>query len=180
VVGTLFGGWQPRGIGLQTGVTAAVGGTAVGTAYAFYKLYRFSPLLFLVAMVGLSALAASIPRATYGERLNDIKVGFYWLDQALFTPHRHAEQLLRIQLPPFPAWDELVGATTRDAALGRACLHGLTRSRTTPALASQIAKRLPELAIGQTPARIGTALRCFPAFFEVTSRQWQVGRPIGF
>jgi hypothetical protein len=164
----------------QTGVTAGVSGAVFGTGWAAVQLFRFSPVLFAAAGIGFAAIAVSIPRETYAERWNDLGAGFSRLNEAIFTPSARAEANLRAQLPPFPAWGDLINATARDAALARACLYRLARSRTTPALASEIAEHLPELAIGQTPPRIGTALRRFPAFFEVASRQWQVGRPVGF
>jgi hypothetical protein len=94
-------------------------------------------------------------------------------------PNTYANGAIQRDLPPFPSWDELVDATSKDAALARASLYRLARSRQTPASSREIADDLPEIAgLGQTAARVGRVVRRYPSFCETQASEfmaWQVG-----
>jgi hypothetical protein len=133
--------------------------------------------------MAISVGALFVPRSLYTECWKNIKIGFGRLDEALLTPHAQFDEELQRELPPFPPWEELVAATSRDTSLARACLYRLARSRRTPATVRELVADLPTLGIGQDPQRVGKVLRKFPAFFEPhrPGPFWcQVGQPDRF
>ncbi len=159
-----------------------VGVTAPGAVAIHWagKLYRFSPVAFGIAAAAIVGAAFCVPRPAYQKAWDALKTGFGRLDEAIMTPHVQANEELQHELPPFPGWDDLVAATSRDAALGRACLYRLARSRRTPATVSSIVDDLPTLDIGQEAPRVGRVLRRYPCFSELRPQWWQVGRPESF
>lgn len=165
---------------LMMGARITLGSVLVGGAYSAAALYRFSPVLLIAASVGLAAITQCIPKPTLAKVWSSLKVGFETYNEALAQPNSDAAEQVHARLPPFPQWEALVDETSRDAALGRACLFQLSRSRQTLARASDLAIELPHLTIGQEAMRLGTALRRYPAFFEPYEMRWQVGRPASY
>jgi hypothetical protein len=156
-----------------------VGVTLPGAAAMHWavKLFRSSPVALGISATAIVGAAFCMPRSVYETVWRNLKTGFGRLEEAFMTPHFQANEQLQCALPPFPAWGDLVTSTSRDAALGRACLYRLARSRHTPATISSIVDDLPTLAIGQEAPRVGRVLRRYPCFSELQSQWWQVGSP---
>ncbi len=165
---------------LMTGTHMTLGSVLVGGAYGAVALYRLSPIAFAAVAAGIAAALQCIPKPASAKVWDAMRSGFETYNETLAQPHHDATEHLRPQLPPFPNWGILVDATSRDAALGRACLFRLSRTRRLLPRASGLANQLPELAIGQDRMRVGTVLRRYPAFFEPYAMRWQVGLPANF
>lgn len=156
---------------------AGVAAPGVAAIHWGTKLYRYSPLAFGISAAFIAGAAFCVPRPVYRKGWDAIKTGSGNLNEAIVTPHMQANGELQRQLPPFPSWDDLVATTSRDAALARACLYRLARSRRTPANVGQVVDDLPTLGISQEAPRVGKVLRRYPCFAERTPQWWQVGRP---
>jgi predicted nucleic acid-binding protein len=162
---------------LITMVSAIPTLTSAGVWHSVRWMHARSPIGILAAGVVTAALLLSIPASSYRRALDGMIVGASRLHEEIFQPYFEAMARVRGALPPFPPWDDLVDCTTRNAALTRACLYRLVRSRGTPLRASEIASELPFLGIGQAAPSVGKVLRGDPYFFEPYKGRWQVGRP---
>jgi hypothetical protein len=159
--------------------TGAVPALAVmGGTYVARRLWTFSPLL-LVGVVALAAvLAMRVPRDRYRAGGQAILTTLSVLTTHVYEPHYEALERFRSALPPFPSWEDLVADLSRDAALARACLYRLARSRKSPMTARELADELPALGIGQAPQRVGKVLRRYECFFEPYRGIWQLGSAV--
>jgi predicted nucleic acid-binding protein len=151
--------------------------TSAGVWHSVRWIHARSPIGVVAAGLVTAALLFSIPGSAYRRACDGIKVGASRLHDEIFQPYYEAMARVRGALPPFPPWDDLVDGTTRNAALTRACLYRLVRSRGTPLRASEVASKLPFLGIGQAAPSVGKVLRGDPCFFEPYKGRWQVGRP---
>jgi len=152
--------------------------TVMGGAYVARRLWTFSPLL-LLGVVSLAALLAMrVPRDRYRAGGQAIFTTLSVLTTHVYQPQYEALERFRSALPPFPSWEDLVADLSRDAALARACLYRLARSRKSPMKARELADELPALGIGQAPQRVGKVLRRYECFFEPYRGIWQLGSPM--
>jgi predicted nucleic acid-binding protein len=156
---------------------AGVAAPGVAALHWGAKLYRHSPLAFGITATLIVGAAFCVPPPMYRSGWDAIKIGIGNFNDAIMTPNVQANDELQRELPPFPAWEDLVAETSRDAALARACLYRLARSRRTPATVGRIVEDLPTLGIGQEAPRVGKVLRRYPCFAELAPKWWQVGRP---
>ncbi len=110
--------------------TAAVPAFAViGSAYVARRLWTFSPPLLLGLVALAAVLATRVPYDRYRASGEAILTAISVLSAHVYQPHYEALERFRSALPPFPPWEDLVADLSRDAALARACLYRLARSR---------------------------------------------------
>lgn len=140
-------------------------------------LHARSPIALTVIGVMAGLALAAVPISSYQKAWTLSKDITSRLSDEIVMPQLQASARVRSTLPPFPAWATLVDGTTKDAALMRACLYRLSRSRKAPMRAGELADELPSLGIGQSASRIGKVLRAQPCFFQPYAGLWQVGRP---
>jgi predicted nucleic acid-binding protein len=160
--------------------TGAVPAFAVmGGAYVARRLWALSPLLLLSVLAFAAVLATRVPRDRYRAGGQAILTTLSVLSTHVYQPQYEALERFRSALPPFPSWDDLVAALPRDAALARACLYRLARSRRSPIHARDLADELPTLGIGQAPQRVGKVLHRYECFDEPYRGIWQLGSPVG-
>ncbi len=161
-----------------TGFTAAVPGFAfMGAAYVVQRLWAFSPTVLFGAAALTAALAMRVPRERYRAIGKAALTALSTLSTHVYEPQYEALKRFRSALPPFPSWDDLVRDLSRDAALARACMYCLARSRNSPMAARELADELPALGISQTPQRVGKVLHRYECFFEPYHGVWQLGSP---
>jgi hypothetical protein len=175
----LHAGGDSAELGRLAAFTGAVPTFAImGGAYVARRFWAFSPLLLLGVVVLAAVLATRVPRDHYRAGGQAILRTLSVLTTHVYQPQYEALERFRSALPPFPSWEDLVADLSRDAALARACLYRLARSRKSPIKARELADELPALGIGQAPQRVGKVLRRYECFFEPYRGIWQLGSPV--
>jgi predicted nucleic acid-binding protein len=92
-------------------------------------------------------------------------------------PYYEALERFRAAAPATPSWAELSSEVGRRDVLLRAALWTLARHPAGDASASELAKRLADLGVGQSANIVRRALRGNSCFHETSRGRWQVGRP---
>jgi len=162
-----------------TGFTAAIPTFAfMGGAYVVQRLWAFSPPALFGAAALTAALAVRVPRERYRAIGKAMLTALSTLSTHVYEPQYEALARFRSALPPFPLWGDLARDLSRDAALARACMYRLARSRQSPMAARVLADELPALGISQTPQRVGKVLHRYECFFEPYRGIWQLGSPV--
>jgi hypothetical protein len=135
-----------------------------------------------VAFISAAGFTASVmlfaPSGFYQKAWAFSKGVLSTISDEIVMPQHQATDRIRSMLPQLPEWNVLVQGAGRDAALKRACLYRLSRSRAAPLRAAELSIQLPMLGIGQEASRVGKMLRGTPCFFQPHPRRWQVGRPV--
>lgn len=138
-------------------------------------LYRRSRPAFFAAATLCAAAAICVPADQRRAVLHGAGAAWTQIWDVVGLPHAERAGRLEAALPPFPAWGALTQSTGKDAALARACLYRLVRTRRTPARAGGLASQVPEIGAGRNASRVGKILRRYRCFAQPRPGRWQVG-----
>ena len=139
----------------------------MGAAYVVQRLWAFSPTVLFGAAALTAALAMRVPRERYRAIGKAALTALSTLSTHVYEPQYEALKRFRSALPPFPSWDDLVRDLSRDAALARACLYCLARSRNSPMAARELAD---SYLLSASARPLSASARCFTGTSASSSR----------
>jgi predicted nucleic acid-binding protein len=160
-------------------INALVG--VVGLAgYGVVAGVRRLPPIAVIGGLGLFGAAAAVAyRRSSETSRQSLRAGFGRFATGvaeLFAAYQMYTREFRQAAPPSPPWANLAAASSRDAALLRACLYSLSRSRASDRSALELSRVLPDIGTGRGEAKVRTALRASTLTSETWRGRWQVGR----
>ncbi len=174
---------------LQDGGSAEVLGNAAFAAILIptITLWSFADLCKILAVevpavfwpvLAVGAAAALAKMTTAGlRRIMSVLGTTCIVFMECMQPYYEALERFRAAAPTTPSWDELSSEVGRRDVLLRAALWTLARHPSGDASASELAKRLPDLGVGQSANLVRNVLRRKSCFQEISRGRWQVGRP---
>jgi predicted nucleic acid-binding protein len=135
-----------------------------------------APWALLPLLGGLAYGATRIPREHYGKVGSVLTYGAE-IYAAFRERYVVAMEAFRQREPDPPPWSQLAQELSRRAVLLRACLFSLARSPRSHLSAVELARRVPELGVAQSAARVREVLRSSACCHEPYRGRWQLGKP---
>jgi len=122
----------------------------------------------------LGWLAFRTSRETYGS-IGSGLLQALTLVADVYKPYHEALDQFRRMAPSIPTWNELAQTNGRRSVLARAVMYELARSSNSDMSATELARELPDLHVGQRAHLVRDTFRASACFSQPYLGRWQLG-----